>query len=293
LIGKLFLPLLLSWNRPPTSASAKKNWRSRWPTLRKRRSCVRPNGSARKTRTASCTASRRQRALQRRQLQGRRSNPARATGAGVPLGRRLSQLQRQSAPPFSTRWPDPACRARLEGERGRTATMQTVIVESNPGSGQAARTPHAPFAARKDNMPDIFKHTAALLAACCAASGWAAPATLTSPDRHIAVAVSVTPQKTLAWSVTRDGKPVILPSLLGLELEGADLARGLRLANVSPVRAVSERYHGSRQEARLCRVVDRKNEMLSERYSALKLDGPVLPAHKIDRRTTSYLCHRS
>jgi len=43
----------------------------------------------------------------------------------------------------------------------------------------------------------------------------------------------------------------------------------------------------------LCRVVDRKNEMPSERYSALKLDGPVLPAHKIDRRTTSYLCHRS
>ena len=116
------------------------------------------------------------------------------------------------------------------------------VVESNPGSGQAARIPQAPFAARKDNMPDIFKHTAALLAACCAASAWAAPAALTSPDRHIAVAVSVTPQKTLAWSVTRDGKPVILPSSLGLELEGADLARGLRLANVSPVRAVSERY---------------------------------------------------
>ena len=86
-----------------------------------------------------------------------------------------------------------------------------------------------------------FKNTVAVLAAGCAASAFAAP-TLSSPDRHIKVEVSVTPQQTLIWSVTRDGKPVLLASSLGLELEGADLAHGLRLASVSPARAVSQRY---------------------------------------------------
>lgn len=85
-----------------------------------------------------------------------------------------------------------------------------------------------------------INNTVAMLAAGCAATAFAAP--LTSPDRHIKVEVSVTPQQTLAWSVTRDGKPVILASSLGLQLEGADLAHSLRLAKVSPARAVSERY---------------------------------------------------
>ena len=89
-------------------------------------------------------------------------------------------------------------------------------------------------------MFTTFKIAVAILATGCAATAFAAP--LTSPDRHIAVSVSVTPQQTLTWSVTRDGKPVILASSLGLQLEGADLAHGLRLANVSPTRAVSEQY---------------------------------------------------
>jgi hypothetical protein len=86
-----------------------------------------------------------------------------------------------------------------------------------------------------------FKNTVAVLAAGCAASAFAAP-TLTSPDRHIQVVIAITPQQTLTWSVTRDGKPVILASSLGLELEGGDLAHGLRLAKVSPARAITDRY---------------------------------------------------
>lgn len=87
----------------------------------------------------------------------------------------------------------------------------------------------------------VFKHTLAVLAAGCFASAFAAPA-LTSPDRHIRVDVVVTPQQTLAWSLTRDGKPVILASALGLQLEGADLAHGLRIASASPARPVHEHY---------------------------------------------------
>lgn len=87
----------------------------------------------------------------------------------------------------------------------------------------------------------IFKSTVAALATTVAASAFAAPA-LTSPDRHILVHVAVTPQQTLTWSVSRDGKPVILASSLGMELAGADLAHGLSVTAVSPARAVSEHY---------------------------------------------------
>jgi alpha-glucosidase len=86
-----------------------------------------------------------------------------------------------------------------------------------------------------------FKTTFAVLVTACAASAFAAP-TLSSPDRHISLEVSVTPQQTLAWSLRRDGKPVILSSSLGLQIEGADLASGLRIASVSPTRAISDRY---------------------------------------------------
>ena len=90
-------------------------------------------------------------------------------------------------------------------------------------------------------MSDFLKYAIGLLAggwACCAC----ALPTLSSPDRHITVAVSLTPQQTLSWSATRDGKPVILASALGLELEGANFARGLRLSTVSPSRPIAEHY---------------------------------------------------
>ncbi len=74
----------------------------------------------------------------------------------------------------------------------------------------------------------------ALPAAC------AAP--LTSPDRHIAVDVRVTPAGMLEYDIKRDGKPVILPSGLGLRLEGADLSGQLTLAATSPVRPVADDY---------------------------------------------------
>jgi len=75
-------------------------------------------------------------------------------------------------------------------------------------------------------------------------TAFAAPAAtlLTSPDRHIAVEVRVTPEHTLEYGVRRDGKPVILPSRLGLQLEGADLTNGLQLAAASRVQPVRDSY---------------------------------------------------
>jgi alpha-glucosidase len=86
-----------------------------------------------------------------------------------------------------------------------------------------------------------FKCGVMLLAAGCVSNAMAAPA-LSSPDRHITVEVSVTPQRTLAYTVKRDGKPVILASDLGLKLEGADLSDELKLARVSPTRVVKDSY---------------------------------------------------
>jgi alpha-glucosidase len=71
-------------------------------------------------------------------------------------------------------------------------------------------------------------------------SAFAAP--LTSPDRHIAVEVRITPAHTLEYSIARDGKPVILPSSLGLQLEGADFSSQLKLAATSPVKPIREDY---------------------------------------------------
>jgi hypothetical protein len=71
-------------------------------------------------------------------------------------------------------------------------------------------------------------------------TAFAAP--LTSPDRHIAVDVSVTPQHTLEYSVRRDGRAVILPSRLGLQLAGADLSQGLALRATSAVKPIQDDY---------------------------------------------------
>lgn len=74
----------------------------------------------------------------------------------------------------------------------------------------------------------------------CAAQAYAAP--LTSPDRHISVDVSVSKNGTLSYAVSRDGKPVILPSILGLQLQGIDLSSKLSLSASSPVKPVRDSY---------------------------------------------------
>lgn len=68
-----------------------------------------------------------------------------------------------------------------------------------------------------------------------------AHAALTSPDGHIAVTVVAASGK-LSYAVARDGKAIILPSPLGLKLQGADLATGLAIASISPVTPVRESY---------------------------------------------------
>ena len=73
-----------------------------------------------------------------------------------------------------------------------------------------------------------------------AASAFSAP--LSSPDRHISVELKITPAQTLEYTIARDGKPVILPSRLGLQLEGADLSSKLTLAATSAIQPVSDRY---------------------------------------------------
>ncbi|WP_027867599.1 glycoside hydrolase family 97 protein [Massilia alkalitolerans] len=67
-------------------------------------------------------------------------------------------------------------------------------------------------------------------------------AALTSPDGHISVTVSAASNGTLSYAVARHGKPVILPSPLGLRLEGADLATGLKIAATSAIKPVRDSY---------------------------------------------------
>lgn len=67
-------------------------------------------------------------------------------------------------------------------------------------------------------------------------------APLTSPDRTIAVDIAVSPSGALTYSVARNGKPVILSSALGMEVNGADLTQGLKLTTTSPVKPVTDHY---------------------------------------------------
>ncbi|RZJ85349.1 MAG: glycoside hydrolase family 97 protein [Massilia sp.] len=67
-------------------------------------------------------------------------------------------------------------------------------------------------------------------------------AALRSPDGHIAVTVSASPSGALSYAIARDGKSVILPSPLGLQLQGADLASKLTIASTSPVKPVRDSY---------------------------------------------------
>ncbi|NYE59592.1 hypothetical protein FHW58_000744 [Duganella sp. 1224] len=68
-----------------------------------------------------------------------------------------------------------------------------------------------------------------------------APAALRSPDKHIAVTVRQSEGR-LTYAIARDGKPVLLPSDLGLQLAGADLTDGLTLVAASAPRVVEDHY---------------------------------------------------
>ncbi|MQA19788.1 glycoside hydrolase family 97 protein [Rugamonas rivuli] len=83
--------------------------------------------------------------------------------------------------------------------------------------------------------------SALALAASAMTAAVAAPV-LTSPDRHVAVTLHSTAGGALSYSISRDGKPVLLASTLGLQLQGADLASALTLAATSKTRIVSDQY---------------------------------------------------
>ncbi|PUA26745.1 MAG: alpha-glucosidase [Cellvibrio sp. 79] len=68
------------------------------------------------------------------------------------------------------------------------------------------------------------------------------PEVLTSPDKQISVNVFVTEQNTLAYSIDRAGKPVILESALGLQLAGADFTQGIKIDAQSPIAQVTDSY---------------------------------------------------
>jgi hypothetical protein len=99
---------------------------------------------------------------------------------------------------------------------------------------------------------------APLALALFATGAFAAP--LTSPDRHISVELRITSAKTLEYSVQRDGRPVVLPSRLGLQLEGADLDAQLKLAATSPVKPIAEDYELAAGKKR--RISYRANEQV-------------------------------
>jgi len=65
---------------------------------------------------------------------------------------------------------------------------------------------------------------------------------LESPNKQLDVSVVVNADKTLSYSIKRNGQPVLLPSPLGLNLAGVDLSHGLKLTDTSAVKQVEERY---------------------------------------------------
>ncbi|WP_229205777.1 glycoside hydrolase family 97 protein [Duganella sp. Leaf126] len=75
-----------------------------------------------------------------------------------------------------------------------------------------------------------------------AAADYPAPMALSSPDRHITVNIVAAPGKPLSYTVARDGKPVLLPSALGLQLQDADLSGALTVAGASAEIAVRDDY---------------------------------------------------
>ncbi|MYM86347.1 glycoside hydrolase family 97 protein [Rugamonas sp. FT82W] len=88
----------------------------------------------------------------------------------------------------------------------------------------------------------MMKTCFTVVALAASAMATASQPALTSPDRHISVSVLPAAGGGLAYSISRDGKPVLLASDLGLQLQGADLASALTLAAASKPRVVSDQY---------------------------------------------------
>ena len=82
---------------------------------------------------------------------------------------------------------------------------------------------------------------------------------LDSPDQRIRVSVTEASGR-LSYSIARDGKPVLLASALGLQLEGADLAHGIKLGTASARRTVTDRYQMATGKKRF--ITYRANEQL-------------------------------
>jgi hypothetical protein len=135
--------------------------------------------------------------------------------------------------------------------------------------------------------------------------GRQASETLTGPDGRLAVKVFVTPQKTLAYSVERDGQAVILESDLGLRLTGADFTRDVRMKDRSPVTPIIDSY--TLRVGKKSRIVYRANEQtfsvvnpqrqvlavtfrvsgdgIAFRYS---VTDPGIPEKQFEKETTSF-----
>jgi hypothetical protein len=91
-------------------------------------------------------------------------------------------------------------------------------------------------------MVNRFISAVAVGATAASTAFAASPNALTSPDRHISVQLNESPGKPLTYTVSRDGKPVLLASELGLQLQGADLAGALTIAASSKVGTVTDKY---------------------------------------------------
>lgn len=84
---------------------------------------------------------------------------------------------------------------------------------------------------------------AAAQTAAAAPSAARPAAAVRSPDNHIAVNVTVrAADGKLTYTISRDGKPVLLASDLGLQLAGADLTNDLSLHATSAPRVVEDHY---------------------------------------------------
>ena len=91
-------------------------------------------------------------------------------------------------------------------------------------------------------MVNKFISAVAVGATAASTAFAASPGALTSPDRHISVQLTESAGKPLTYTVSRDGKPVLLASELGLQLQGADLAGALTIAASSKVSTVTDKY---------------------------------------------------
>lgn len=65
---------------------------------------------------------------------------------------------------------------------------------------------------------------------------------LSGPDARIQVNVRATPGEPLSYTVSRDGKPVLLASRLGLQLQGADFSGELTVVGATSGRTITDSY---------------------------------------------------